>query len=149
MTKRLLVATLTLAALAPLAAHAHGGIAVSVQTPEFGIRIGAPVFRPYAPLPVYAPVPVFAPAPVYAPYPAAVYAPAPVLVAPPRVVYGPPIIVAPRVVYPRGYLPPPRVVVPYGGDFRSDFRVRPYDAHDGYRIPPGHANRYSPYGHYQ
>jgi hypothetical protein len=66
-------------------AHSSSNVSVSVSTPEFGIRIGGPV---YAQVPVYAPQPVYVPAPVYAPVP--VYAPAPVYVAP-RVIYPAPV----------------------------------------------------------
>ncbi len=69
---------LVVAALAPWSASQAGGVSVRVNTPEFGIRIGAP--------PVYRPVPVYHPVPVYGP-PPVVYVPAPRYVAPP-VVYG-------------------------------------------------------------
>ena len=70
---------LVVAALAPWSASQAGGVSVRVNTPEFGIRIGAP--------PVYRPAPVYHPVPVYGP-PPVVYAPAPRYVAPPVVVYG-------------------------------------------------------------
>ncbi len=73
MKRTILLGTLTAALLAPFTvAHAYSNVSVSVSTPEFGIRIGGPVFHPvpvYSPVPVYAPVPVFAPVPVYAPRP--------------------------------------------------------------------------------
>jgi hypothetical protein len=103
MKRTILLGTLTAALLAPFTmAHAYSNVSVSVSTPEFGIRIGGPVFHP---VPVYAPVPVFAPAPVFAPVP--VYAPRPVYVTP-RVIYPAPVIVvppryAPRHFGPRGY----------------------------------------------
>lgn len=66
---------LVLAAMAPWSASQANGVSVRVNTPEFGIRIGAPY-----PLPVYHPAPVYVPAPV-------VYPRAPRYIAPP-VVYG-------------------------------------------------------------
>jgi hypothetical protein len=104
MKRTVLLGTLFAALLAPFGiAQAHGGgVSVAVSTPEFGIRIGAPVYRP---APVYAPVPVYAPAPVYLPPPRVVY-PVPVYVPPQRVVvpapvyYGRPgVWVAPRAYY--------------------------------------------------
>lgn len=141
MIKRLsLIAGLLIAATAPLAAQAYGGnVSVTVSTPEFGFRIGAPAYRPYyPPAPVYVPAPMYPPV-VYAP-PPVIYAPAPVVYAAPRVVYPAPVWVAsPRVGYPRAYLPPPRVVVPHGHSPR-------YYGHQGqqaaYWGPPGHAKRY-------
>ena len=44
MFKRLWFAGFAVAAIAPLAAHANGPVSVSVSTPQFGIRIGAPFF---------------------------------------------------------------------------------------------------------
>ena len=81
MFKRLLFAGFAAAAIAPLAAQANGPVSVSVSTPQFGIRIGAPFFGPPV-MPVYAPFPVYAP-PVYSP---PVYAPP---------VYAPPVVYAP------------------------------------------------------
>jgi hypothetical protein len=94
MKRTILLGTLTAALLAPLTlAYAHSDVSVSVSTPEFGIRIGGPVFHP---MPVYAPVPVFAPVPVYAPRP--------VYVAP-RVIYPAPVIVVPPRYAPRHFGP--------------------------------------------
>jgi len=111
MIKRLLIAGFAAAALAPLAAQASGGVVVSVSTPEFGFRIGGPVYGP----PVYAPL--YAPPPIVVATPRVVYSPpgvyAPPVVYPPRLVYRP-VVVAPRVIYRRAYVPPPRVIVPYG-----------------------------------
>ena len=62
MKRTILLGTVTAALLAPFAvAQAQSNVIISVNTPEFGIRIGGPVFHP---VPVYAPFPVFAPAPV-------------------------------------------------------------------------------------
>jgi len=121
MKRTILLGTLMAALLAPFAiAHAHSNVAVSVSTPEFGIRIGAPVYQP---------VPVYAPAPVYVP-PPAVYVPAP------RVIYPAPVVVpAPRYVVPAPvYYARPGVWVaprPYGyryWDHRRDER-RDHDHH--------------------
>ncbi|HEU0202738.1 MAG TPA: hypothetical protein VFR86_20190 [Burkholderiaceae bacterium] len=105
-------------------AHAHH-VSVSIQAPEFGVRIGAP--RRYYPRVVVAPAPVVIesePTVVYAPPPRVVYAP------PPRVVYAP--------VYVRRYREPcpPDVVYEdddgrlgeWNGDRNDDRRFR-----DGYR----------------
>jgi hypothetical protein len=145
MFKRLLFAGLAVAAIAPVAAQANG-VSVAVSTPQFGIRIGAPVFGPpvvpvYAPVPLYTPAPVYAPAPFYAP-PPVVYVPR--IVAPP--VYLPARVVgAPRVVYPRNYYRPP-VVVPY--DQNRYHHYGPDNSYNRYSqqaafVPPGHAKRYS------
>jgi hypothetical protein len=100
MKRTILLGTLTAALLAPFAvAHAYSDVSVSVSTPEFGIRIGGPV---YGPVPVYAPAPVYAPVPVYAPMP--VYAPRPVYVTP-RVIYPAPVIVVPPRYAPRHFGP--------------------------------------------
>jgi hypothetical protein len=126
MMKRLLIASFTAAAMAPLAAQAYGGVSVSVSTPEFGFHIGGPVYGSPAYVPVYVPPPPVVYAPVYAP---------PVVYARP-VIYGP--VPAPRVIYRRAYLPPPRVVVPYG------HRPREHEHHGqqmAYWVPPGHARR--------
>lgn len=75
------VATLVLGLTAASASQAGSPpVTVRVDTPEFGIRIGQPVFRP-------APV-IVAPAPVYVPPPRVVYAPPPVIYAP-HPYYGP------------------------------------------------------------
>jgi len=74
--------------------QAHGGVAIRVDTPAFGFRIGTPGPVP-VPMPAYAP-PVYVPAPLYAP-------PAPVVYLPPRVVVQPPVIYP--VVVPYGYAP--------------------------------------------
>ena len=106
MNKRLLVATLAVAALAPLAAHAGGGVTVSVSTPEFGFRIGAPFYG----APVFGPVPVYAPAPVFVPPP--VFVPQQVIVVPARVIHRAPVVVVPRrVVYAPVFVPPPCATV--------------------------------------
>lgn len=68
------------ASLASSPAHAQPTVAVRVDTPEFGIRIGQP--WPHYGAPV-----VVAPAPVYGP--AAVVYPTPVVVAPRPIIYGP------------------------------------------------------------
>jgi hypothetical protein len=100
MKRSLWAGALLIAAIAPWSvAQANGGVTVSVSTPEFGFRIGAPFYGPVYPAPVYVPPPrVYVPAPVYAP--AHVYAPAPVYLPPryvaPRVVYAPYPVVYPR-----------------------------------------------------
>lgn len=64
---------LVIAAMAPWSASQANGVSVRVNTPEFGIRIGAPHFPP----PVFYPVPVHHPRPYgYAP-PQVVYTPSP------------------------------------------------------------------------
>lgn len=68
---------LVMAAMAPWSASQANGVSIRVNTPEFGIRIGAPHFPP----PVYYPVPVHQPR-YYE------YAPPPVVYAPPPPVYG-------------------------------------------------------------
>lgn len=76
---------LILAAMAPWSASQASGVSVRVNTPEFGIRIGAPHF----PHPIYQPAPVYHPVPVHYPQyyrhvpPPVIYAP------PPRYGYGP------------------------------------------------------------
>jgi hypothetical protein len=91
------LALTAVALAAPISeAQAHGGVAIRVDTPEFGFRIGAPG-PVFAPLPAYAP-PVYVPAPVYAP-------PAPVVYVPRRVVVQPPVFYP--VVVPYGYAPAP------------------------------------------
>lgn len=77
-------AVLGLAAAAPISSALAHPVAVRVDAPHFGIRIGVPVPPIFIPAPVViAPAPVYAPPPrVYAPAP--IYAPAPVY-APPRV----------------------------------------------------------------
>ncbi|HQR54516.1 MAG TPA: hypothetical protein PLW72_00935 [Burkholderiaceae bacterium] len=140
MKKRLFVAALAVAALAPLgAARASGGVVVSVSTPEFGFRIGAPIFGPPVYAPVYAPPPVVVAPPVIVPAP--VYAPPVVMVPPPRVILPAPIVVAPRPViyapaYAPVYAPRARVIHPRG-------EPRPYYGAPmqqvGYWGPPGHA----------
>lgn len=125
MKRTVLLGTLLAALLAPMAmAHAHDGIAVSVNTPDFGIRIGGPF---YGPPPVYAPIPVYAPAPVYVP--------------PPRVIYPAPVVVAPRVIVPGPVVYGPGAVVRvapygYGGHWRyrheerREYRHGRHDRHD-------------------
>jgi len=129
MKRTILLGTLTAALLAPFAlAHASSNVSVSVSTPEFGIRIGGPVFHP---VPVYAPVPVFAPAPVFAPppvfVPVRVHAPRRVHVAP-WVFHPAPVIVVPlrhtaRHFGPRGGVwVAPRAYQHRDGDDRDDRR---------------------------
>jgi len=90
------IALTVVATTAPIgAAHAHGGVAVRVDTPEFGIRIGAPFAIP-GPVWGYGP-----PVPVYVPPP--VYVPAPVFYGPPHVVIGAPAVHP--VIVPYGYAP--------------------------------------------
>jgi hypothetical protein len=111
-------------------------VSVRIDTPEIGIRIGAPVdYGPAAyPVPVY-PAPVYAPPPVIvAPRPVAVY-PAPVYLPPPppRVIVPPPrVIVAPAPVY--YYGPPHLRPYPYweqGGRGKHKHRDR-YERYDRY-----------------
>jgi len=83
MKRSLALVAVALAAALPVgAAQAHGNVAISVDTPDFGIRIGTP-------FPVYAPPVVVAPAPVYVP-PPVIYAPPPRVIVPAPVYYGPP-----------------------------------------------------------
>jgi hypothetical protein len=131
MNKRLLVATLAVAALAPLAAHAGGGVTVSVSTPEFGFRIGAPFYG----APVYGPVPIYAPAPVFVPPP--VFVPQQVIVVPARVIHRAPVVVIPRRgAYAPVFVPPPR------------YRDRHWQQ-VSHRVPPGHVKHYNGKGRYQ
>lgn len=129
MLKRSLFALLA-AACAPLAAHAHSNVAVSISTPGFGIRIGAPLWAP----PVIVAAPVFAPAPVFVPTPVFVTAP---VFAPPPVVFRPPVMLPPPVFFPQPRAPWP-----------VQARPLPY-AQAGYFMPPGHAKRYSRAVRYQ
>lgn len=130
-----ILAVAAAAALIPLSAQAGGGVSVAISTPDFGIRIGAPIFGPrvvpvmvpapvVVPAPVMMPPPVVVPAPVYLPRPRVIHAPvvvAPVVV--PRYRWSRPVVVAPRVVHgpvvvhPRhGWTPPPRVApLPHRG----------------------------------
>lgn len=117
------------AALMPLSAQAGGNVSVAVSTPDFGFRIGAPIFGPrvvpvMVPAPVMVHAPVVMPAPVFYPPPRFIHAPvvvAPVVV--PRHRWSRPVVVAPRVihapvgVHPRHvWTPPPRFVpLPYRG----------------------------------
>ncbi len=105
--------TLALAAMAPWSASQANGVAVSVSTPEFGIRIGAPHFPVFQPLPVYRPVPVYQPVPVY--YPRVRYVPPPVI-----------------------YVPPPRWGYGYGG-YRGHAHYQPHWQHRGWEQ---HANNH-------
>lgn len=131
MNKRLLVAAFAFAALAPLAAQAGGGVTVSVSTPEFGFRIGAPFYG----APVYGPVPVYAPPPVFIPPP--VFVPQQVIVVPARVIHRPPVVVVPRrVMYAPVFVPPPH---------RHDRHWQQVS----YRVPPGHAKHHKGSGRYQ
>ncbi len=145
MKKRLFVATLAIAALAPLgAAHANGGVVVSVSTPQFGFRIGAPIFGPPVYAPVYVPPPVIVAPPVFMPAP--VYGPPVVMVPRPRVIHQAPIAFAPRpVFYEPAFVPRPRV-------FHPHVAPQPYYGapvqQAGYRVPPGLAKHYKR-KHYQ
>ena len=132
MTKKLpaILAAAAVAALALIPAQraAAQSVTVSVDTPEFGFRIGTPFY----PAPV-----VVAPAPVYAP-PPVIYAPPPRVVYPP-VVYAPPrVVVAPRTVYvaPRPVYVAPRWTPPghRHGHYRAGYPHR-YDQRNdvGYR----------------
>jgi hypothetical protein len=114
MKKSLALAAVALAAALPLgAAHAHGNVAIRVDTPDFGIRIGTP-FPVYPPPVIVAPAPVYAPPPViYAP-PPAIYAPAPRVIVPAPVYY-----VAP------GFRPP--------GHHRKHHKFKDYDRYDRVR----------------
>jgi hypothetical protein len=79
-------AVLGLAAAAPIGSALAHPVAVRIDAPEFGIRIGVPLPPVFIPAPlVVAPAPVYAPARVYAPEP--VYAPAPRDYGPPRTFY--------------------------------------------------------------
>ena len=142
------IAALAATAIAPLPALA-GGVSVSVSTPEFGFRIGAPVFHG---TPVFVPPPVFVPAPVViapvgAPvfHPMPVYLPTPVhvrrpVIVAPRVAYPAPVIFVPRRVFaPRVVVPPPRVVVPRHGRYRDDDGDDHRWQRASHRVPPGHA----------
>lgn len=139
MKKPLLVALFAAATLAPIgAAQAGGGVFVSVSTPEFGFRIGAPVYSPPVYAPVYVP-PVYVP-PVYIPpmpMPR-VYAPPVVVVPPPRVIYQP-VVVSPRVAYRPVYAPRPR--------FDHRHFDAPYEQQAAYRVPPGHGRGHRGHGH--
>jgi hypothetical protein len=91
-------------------------VSIRVDTPEIGIRIGAPVdYGPAAyPVPVY-PAPIYAPPPVIvAPRPVAVY-PAPIYLPPPP----------PRVI-----VPPPRVIYAPTPVFYGPPHLRPYPYRD-------------------
>lgn len=85
---------LVIAAMAPWSASQANGVSIRVNTPEFGIRIGAPHFpRPFFhPAPVYVPAPVYQPVPVYRPVPAyqPAYYPRHYRHVPPPVIYAPP-----------------------------------------------------------
>lgn len=107
MNKSLALTAVALAAALPLgAAQAHGNVAIRVDTPEFGIRIGTP-------FPVYPPPVIIAPAPVYAP-PPVIYAPPPRVIVPaPVYYYGPP-----------AFLPP--------GHYRKHYKVKYYKGRDWY-----------------
>lgn len=78
--------------LAPVSGAHPASVAVVVDTPGLGIRIGAPV-------PVYVPPPVYVRAPAYLPPPAY----------PPRVVYAPRPVVPGPVILP---LPPVHLKAP-------------------------------------
>lgn len=135
MKKRLFVATLAIAALAPLgAAHATGGVVVSVSTPQFGFHIGAPIYGPPVYAPVFAPPPMVVAPPVFMPAP--VYGPPVVMVPRPRVFHPAPIVVVPRpVIYAPAFAHRPRVIHPRGASWRH-YGTPVQQA--GYRVPPGH-----------
>lgn len=142
MRRTVLLGTLIAALLAPFAiAHANSNVAVSVSTPEFGIRIGGPVYHP---VPVYAPMPVFAPAPFYAPPP--VFAPVPVYVSPPRVIHPAPVVVvrAPRVVVPayRYYGAPAGVWVAPRHHANRHWKGRHHERRDHHRERGDHRSGY-------
>ena len=139
MNKRLFVAKLAIAALAPLgAAHANGGVVVSVSTPQFGFRIGAPIYGPPVYAPVYAPPPVVVAPPVFMPAP--VYGPPAVMVPPPRVIHRAPIVVAPHpVILVPAFAPRPRVIHHSGG--RRPYYGPPVQQ-AGYWVRPGHYKHY-------
>ena len=85
MNKSLAWAAVVLAAALPIgSAQAHGNVAIRIDTPEFGIRIGTPF--PIDPPPV-----IVTPAPVYLP-PPVIYVPPPRVIVPAPVYYyyGPP-----------------------------------------------------------
>ena len=113
---------LVVAAMAPWSASQANGISFRVNTPEFGIRIGAPFHRP----PVYQPAPVYyEPAPVY-------YAPAPVYYESAPAYYPPPVHY-PRYRYappPVVYVAPPRYYSGYGGHGRDRHRWEHRRGHD-------------------
>jgi len=120
---------LFVAAMAPWSASQANGVSIRVSTPEFGFRIGGPVFGPpvyappiYAP-PVYAP-PIYQPAPVY--YPAPVYRPR--YYAPPPVVY----------VAPPRYYGPPR----YVGGYRGYGSYRQWQQRPGQGNGPQHGRNW-------
>ena len=135
MTKKLPVILAAAAAAALALIPAQRAVAQQVtfrvDTPEFGFRIGTPVYP--APVvigtaPVYAPPPV-----VYTPPPRVIYQP-PVVYAPPHVVMGPrPLYVAPRPVYvaPRPVYVTPRWTPP--GQRHGYYRSTYPRGHDGYR----------------
>jgi len=91
------IAVSAIALAAPIgAAHARTSVAVHVDAPAFGLRIGAPGLF-FAPPPVVVhPVPAYVPPPVYAP-------PIPVTYLPPRVVLRAPVVYP--VVYPHVHAP--------------------------------------------
>jgi hypothetical protein len=65
MKRTILLGTLAATLLAPFAAsEAHSSVSIGVSTPEFGIRIGGPVFHPG---PFHAPAPVIVAPLRYAP----------------------------------------------------------------------------------
>jgi hypothetical protein len=106
MKRTALLAALLATALLPFTA-ARAQVSVSINTPDFGIRVGPPLHRPVYPVPVYMPAPhVVVPAPVYLPppvyLPSPVYLPPPVYAPPPRYVPPPVVrtVVVPTVVYP-------------------------------------------------
>jgi hypothetical protein len=136
MKKRLFVAALATAVLAPLgAAHASGGVVVSVSTPEFGFRFGAPTYGPPVYAPVYAPPPVIVAPPVFMLAP--VYGPPVIMIPPPCVIHQAPIVVAPRpVIFVPAFAPRPHVIHHRGGP-RPYYGAPVQEA--GYSVAPGHA----------
>lgn len=132
--KALAALTLLVAGAAFLPQADAQTVSIRVDTPEIGIRIGAPIdYGPVAyPVPVY-PAPVYSPPPVMvAPRPIAVY-PAPVYLPPPP----------PRVI-----VPPPRIIyapapIHYGAPHLRPYR---YDDHRGRKHK--HRERYDRDGRY-
>lgn len=121
-----LAATLALAfgVSAPAAASDH--VSVSINTPDFGVRLGS---RPYyRPAPVVVAQPVYAAPPVYVPRPV-VYSPAPVYVQP----------AAPNYYYRVAQPVPPGW---YRKEWREGYRERAWEDHG-----PGKHGRGHGWGH--
>jgi hypothetical protein len=100
-TAAAVLAALSLAAL--LGGNAHAStFAVTIATPHFGLRLGAPVYAP----PAFVAAPIVVPAPVY--------------VAPVRVIAVPRVVAVPPPVYPVVY---PYALAPGGKHRRHAHRV--------------------------